>query len=460
MKRSAGILLPIFSLPSKHGIGCFSMEAIKFIDFLANAKQRYWQILPLVIPGACESPYQSVSTFAGNPLFIDLDQLVISRLLTKEEVESYDWDNTSNKIDYGKVKQYKSELIYKAFQRSDHYKKPWFVSFCNRNEYWLDDYAYFMENKEGKPCNYYRFEQFLFEQQWFAIKSYANYKGIQIIGDLPIYVSLDSADVYYDPELFQLEYRCVPKAVAGCAPDYSSEDGQVWGNPLYDWDYNKQTNYTWWKKRMKHCLSLHDVVRIDHFRGFYDYFSIPYGDSNARNGEWKLGPGMDLFIELEKSLGEMNVVVEDLGFLSPGAHKFVQESGYPGMKILHFAFNGGKDNPYLPENISENFVVYTGTHDNNTTHGWYESATDWEKEHLSQYITNITDIGWDLAELAMSTRANMCIIQLQDYLSLGADCRINTPGTCFGNWQWKLNEIPTNEISTRIRQLTERYNRI
>lgn len=458
MKRSSGILLPIFSLPSKYGIGCFSREAIQFIDFLAKANQKYWQILPLVIPGPCESPYQSISTFAGNPLFIDLEQLVYQRLLTKEELDSYDWSN-NNMIDYNKVKDYKFELLYKAFERSDHYKEPWFISFCNRNSSWLEDYVDYISFKEGVSKDYYRFEQFLFEQQWLMIKSYANYKGIKIIGDLPIYVSLDSADVYHNPELFQLEMGLIPSEIAGCAPDDFSQDGQVWGNPLYDWDYHKENGYRWWKERMKHCLKLYDVVRLDHFRGFYDYFAIPFGDKTAKNGEWKLGPGIDLFKELEKELGEINVIAEDLGFLSDGANKFIKEAGYPGMKILQFAFNGGKDNPYLPENITENFVVYTGTHDNNTTLGWYNSSSDWEKEHLKEYIPEIDNISWDLIKLAMNTKANMCIIQMQDYLYLDAECRINTPGTCFGNWQWRMTKQPSEELAESIRQLTELYNR-
>ena len=458
MKRSSGILLPIFSLPSKYGIGCFSREAIQFIDFLAKANQKYWQILPLVPPGACESPYQSVSTFAGNPLFIDLEQLIYQRLLTREELDSYDWDN-SYLVNYEKVKKYKHELLYKAFERSDHYKEPWFISFCNRNDYWLSDYAYFMEKKEGVQCDYYIFEQFIFEQQWLAIKSYANYKGIKIIGDIPIYVSLDSSDVYYNPELFDLEYGLTPTSVAGCPPDFSSEEGQVWGNPLYDWEYHKQTGYKWWIERMRHCLKLHDVVRLDHFRGFYDYYAIPDVDRDARKGEWKLGPGMDLFRAMEKELGDMELIAEDLGILSEGAFKFTKESGYPGMKILQFAFNGGKDNPYLPENIDENSVVYTGTHDNNTTLGWYNSASDWEKEHLKQYIPEISNVSWDLIRLAMSTKANMCIIQMQDYLYLDAECRVNTPGTCFGNWQWRMTKQPSEELANSIKELTKIYDR-
>lgn len=457
--RTSGILLPIFSLPSKHGIGCFSIEAIDFIRFLADAGQKYWQILPLVPPGSCESPYQSVSTFAGNPMFIDLTQLINQGLLTKEEVDMYDWDN-SNIVNYPKVKEYKGKLLWKAYERSYHYTDPRYKNFCNRNAYWLEEYAYYMCRKEGLDINYYKFEQYHFERQWNIIRSYAKYKGIKIIGDLPIYVSLDSADVYHNPELFELDLLgMTPTAVAGCPPDYSAPKGQVWGNPLYNWDEHKKTSYKWWIKRIEHCFKLHDVIRLDHFRGFYDYFSIPFGDKTAENGEWKLGPGLDLFDKIKEELPGVEFIAEDLGFLSPGVHQLMKDTGFPGMKILHFAFNGGKDNPYLPENISENFVVYTGTHDNNTTLGWYKEATEWEKEHLKQYIPEIKDISWDLIELAMSTKANTCIIQMQDYLGLDGDCRTNTPGTININWMWRMTEMPDITLANRIKSLTEQYER-
>jgi 4-alpha-glucanotransferase len=458
MKRSSGILLPVFSLPSKYGIGCFSWEAYDFIDFLSKAGQSYWQILPLVPAGECESPYSSPSTFAGNPLFIDLEQLIIQRLLTRKEIESYEWDNLDI-INYSQVKENKMELLYSAFTRSNHYKDPWFIEFCKENEYWLDEYAMYMESTEGKPIDFYIFLQFIFDVQWKRVKEYANRKGIKIIGDLPLYVSLNSADAYNNPELFQIGSDMKLSAVAGCPPDMSAEDGQIWGNPLYDWEYHKKTGYRWWVERMKRCAVLHDVVRLDHFRGFYDYYAIPAEDKNAKNGEWKLGPAMDLFKVLEEQIPELEFIAEDLGFLSPGVHDLMRETGYPGMKILQFAFNGGKDNPYLPENISENYVVYTGTHDNNTTLGWYNNATDWEKEHLRQYIPELENVSWDLAELAMSTKANLCIIQMQDYLELDGDCRTNTPGTININWKWKMIELPTIQLAEKIKNLTEKYNR-
>lgn len=458
MQRSCGILLPVFSLPSKYGIGCFSQEAMNFIDFLVEAGQQYWQILPLVPPGPCESPYQSVSTFAGNPMFIDLEQLVKQRLLTQDELDSYDWDQ-SDMIDYEKIKKYKSELLRKAFKKSRHHyvNNPHFIKFYSENKDWLRYYSYYMGFKEDEYTEYYMFEQFLFHQQWQTIKDYANYKGIKIIGDLPIYVSMDSSDVYYNKELFDLENGKLT-SIAGCPPDDFSADGQVWGNPLYDWEKHKETGYEWWIKRIEHCFKLYDVVRIDHFRGFYDYFSIPAKDNHARNGEWKLGPGIDFFNKVKEELGDLEFIAEDLGYLSPGVHDLMKETGFPGMKILQFAFNGGKDNPYLPENISNNYIVYTGTHDNNTTLGWYNNATDWEKEHLKQYIPEIEDVSWDLVELAMSTKADVCIIQMQDYLSLDERCRTNTPGTININWMWRMKEIPY-ELADSIRQLARDNNR-
>lgn len=457
MDRSSGILLPIFSLPSKYGIGCFSNEAIKFIDFLEESGQHYWQILPLVPPGACESPYQSISTFAGNPMFIDLEQLVQQGLLIQEELDSYDWDQ-SDMINYKKVKKYKTELLKKAFKRSKHYKYPEYLKFCKDNKYWLRDYSYYLSFKENELTEYYVFEQFLFNTQWMTIKTYANSKDIKIIGDLPIYVSMDSSDVYYHKELFELENGKLA-SVAGCPPDDFAEDGQIWGNPLYDWDKHKETNYKWWIERIRHCFKLYDVVRLDHFRGFYDYFSIPIQDRDAKNGEWKLGPGMDLFNKLKEELGDLDFIAEDLGYLSQGVHDLMKETGFPGMKIMQFAFNGGKDNPYLPENISENYVVYTGTHDNNTTLGWYNKASDWEKEHLRQYIPNIEDVSWDMINLAMSTKAKLCIIQMQDYLSLDEHARTNTPGTININWMWRMKEIPSYNLSICIKQLTKDNNR-
>ena len=460
--RNAGILMPIFSLPSKYGIGCFSNEAYDFIDFLAAAGQKYWQILPLGPTGSGNSPYQSYSTFAGNINFIDLEQLADNYIsyLTKEELESCNWGNDPEHVDYDKVIKNKNKLLMKVYEnkRDVLYKLFSYKKFCAVEKNWLDGYAKYMFMKEGNDEEFYKFTQYLFYIQWRDLKKYAEYKGIEIIGDLPIYVSLDSSDVYDNPELFQLDSNNIPKAVAGCPPDMFSKDGQLWGNPLYDWEYHKKTNYKWWIQRIKHNLELYDVVRIDHFRAMYDYYSIPSKAKTAKEGEWKLGPGMNLFNEIYNKLGDVQLIAEDLGILSPGVHTLLKETGLPGMKILHFAFDGGKDNPYLPENISENYIVYSGTHDNNTTIGWYEKASVWEKKQFHSYIGN-GEIHWEMINLAMSTKAKTCIIPIQDYLGLGSEARVNIPGTVGDNWSWRIKEIPSEELACKIKKMTEKNNR-
>ena len=454
--RTSGILLPIFSLPSKYGIGSFSNEAVRFIDFLVESGQTYWQILPLVPPGPCESPYQSVSSFAGNPYFIDLDQLITQRLLTQEEVDMYDWGERSDRVDYSLVKKNKDELLRKAFSRSKHYNDASYIDFCKKNDYWLKDYAYYMAFTNNEHSEYYKYEQYVFNMQWKLIKAYANFKGIKIIGDIPIYVAFDSSDVYYNKHLFDLKDGRMA-AVAGCPPDDSSPVPQKWGNPLYNWEEHKKTNYEWWIKRIRRCFDLHDVVRIDHFRGFYDYYSIPL-DDNGANGEWKLGPGMDLFNRIKEEFGDVEIIAEDLGFLNQGVFDLLRDTGYPGMKILLYAFNGGDDNPYLPENLgTNNCVIYTGTHDNDTVMGWYEKAPQYEKDKFRRYVGEGNPC-WKMIELAMSTIADMCIIPMQDYLELGTEDRTNTPGTTQNNWEWRMKYIPT-DLCDRIKELTKRYNR-
>lgn len=454
--RKSGILMPIFSLPSKYGIGSFSKEAYDFIDFLVESGQKYWQILPLGPTGYGNSPYQSYSTFAGNPYFIDLTMFVSS-----EELDKYDWGNNSERVDYDKIILNKTKVlkqIYENIGEGINVLRD-YRDFCKEQKFWLDGYAKFMYLKEGEEEDFYRFQQFLFYMQWLKLKNYAEAQGIEIIGDIPIYVSLESSDVFDNPELFQMELDIVPKAVAGCPPDMFSEEGQLWGNPLYDWDKHKETKFDWWIKRIEHNLKLYDVVRIDHFRALYDYYSIPFGAKSAKEGEWKLGPGMDIFKAIESKLGKTNLIAEDLGILSPGVYDLLRESGLPGMKILHFAFNGGKDNLYLPENITENYIVYTGTHDNNTTVGWYENASEWEKEQFHSYIGD-GEIHWEMIKLAMSTKAETCIIPIQDYLGLGSEARINVPGVVSkNNWSWRLKELPTSELATKIKKVTEEYNR-
>lgn len=457
MKKECGILLPVFSLPSKYGIGSFSKEAYQFIDFLKEAGQTYWQILPLVPVDSTYSPYQSCSTFAGDYIYISLMHLVESGLLSIEEVDSLNWDCDPQFVDYEKVRSHKLYLLRVAFLRynTDNYD---FYIFCEEQKFWLDDYAKYMADINSDGTLFYKFIQYIFFKQWNQLKRYANIKGIRIIGDLPIYVSLDSADVRYNPELFQLEYGR-PKAVAGCPPDQFSDNGQIWGNPLYDWNKHKETGYRWWIERIRHCFRLYDVVRIDHFRAMYDYFSIPYGDDTAKFGHWEYGPGMDLFNHIKKELGDVNIIAEDLGILSPGVIDLLNETGYPGMKILQFAFGGGSDNPYLPENMgTDNCIVYTGTHDNDTTVGWWNKASNWEKEHFKKYSSNSNPC-WGMIDLAMSSRAKICIIPMQDYLQLDSYSRINTPGTIDGNWKWRLTQIPSEDLAYIIKCTAEHYNR-
>ncbi|MBQ8281873.1 MAG: 4-alpha-glucanotransferase, partial [Lachnospiraceae bacterium] len=402
MKRSAGVLLSVSSLPSKYGIGCFSESAYKFIDWLKESGQTYWQILPLGPTSFGDSPYQSFSTFAGNPYFISLEELIELGLLTREECDSEDFGSDEESVDYNKLYNRRFPLLRKAYGKSDVKNEHEYIKFCEENK-WLDDYSLFMAVKDKfggvswsewdenirlrKPeamerysdelsddVEFYKFLQYQFNKQWTKLKEYANDRGIQIIGDIPIYVAFDSADTWANPELFQLDENNVPKAVAGCPPDGFAADGQLWGNPLYDWDKHKETNFEWWISRLAHCFSLYDVVRIDHFRGFDEYYSIPYGDTTAHNGHWEKGPGMDLFTAVEHALGRKEVIAEDLGYVTDSVRQLVYDSGFPNMKVLEFAFDSrdtGSRNDYLPHNYGENCVAYTGTHDNQTIASWF-----------------------------------------------------------------------------------------
>lgn len=489
MKRASGILLPITSLPSNYGIGSFSKSAYKFIDQLVKAGQSYWQILPLGPTSYGDSPYQSFSTFAGNPYFIDLDELVKEGVLTKKECKDCDFGDDPASVDYGKIYEQRYALLRKAYERSEIYKNEAYHKFIWENGYWLEDYALFMAVKErfdGKSwsewaddirlryanaLDYYReqcyyeiefqkYLQFKFMEQWTALKAYANEKGIQIIGDIPIYVAFDSSDAWAHPELFQFNNENLPSAVAGCPPDAFSDDGQLWGNPLYRWDYHKQTGYAWWTSRMSHCYQLYDVVRIDHFRGFDEYYSIPFGDETAVNGHWEKGPGMDLFWTLERNLGKREVIAEDLGLMTPSVQQLVADSGYPNMKVLEFAFQPDEETGYLPHDYDKNCVVYTGTHDNDTVRSWYETLPKKNKTFLHTYMNNAgtpaEEMNWEMIRLAMMSTANTCIIPMQDYLGLGNEARINHPSTLGCNWKWRLTEDQiTTALLKQIRQLTE-----
>ena len=497
MSRAAGILLSVTSLPSKYGIGCFSKSAYDFVDWLKEAGQTYWQILPICPTSYGDSPYQSFSTFAGNPYFISLEALIEEGVLTEEECGSMDFGTVEDDIDYEKQYWARYPLLRRAYERSNISQNRDYLRFVEENRWWLDDYALFMAVKnyfDGAPwtkwpedirlhwgfaLDYYRRElyydiefqqylQFKFFQQYRALKAYANEKGIQIIGDIPIYVAMDSADTWAHPELFQLDEHNVPTAVAGCPPDGFSATGQLWGNPLYRWDYHRQTGYDWWLSRLWYCFQLYDVTRIDHVRGFDEYYSIPYGAATAMEGHWEKGPGLELFRRVEQVLGWHEVIAEDLGYVTDSVRWLVQESGFPGMKVLEFAFDSrdsGSANDYLPHNYTENCVVYTGTHDNETITGWFDSISKEEQQSARDYLCDQRQpkkyLYRSFIALAMRSCAKYCIIPMQDYLGLDNSCRMNTPSTVGTNWRWRMKEgALTQELCQDILQTTKRYGRM
>ena len=495
-KRAAGILLPISSLPSKYGIGCFSKSAYEFVDQLEAAGQSYWQILPLGPTSYGDSPYQSFSTFAGNPYFVCLEDLIEEGVLTEEECDAVNFGDHPSYVDYGKLYEGRFGLLRKAYERSNIYENPQFHEFCNANYWWLDDYALFMAVKkrfDGKAWSewakdirlrwenaldyyrrelyfdieFYKYIQFKFQEQWKKLKTYANEKDIKIIGDIPIYVAFDSADTWANPQNYQFDEENLPVAVAGCPPDAFSATGQLWGNPLYKWDYHKSQNYDWWVQRVNHCFEMYDVVRIDHFRGFDEYYSIPYGDLTAENGHWEKGPGMDLFNTIKNRLGEKQIIAEDLGYMTDTVRELVKDSGYPNMKVLEFAFDSrdtGSASDYLPHNYPNNCVVYTGTHDNETLASWYKTIRPEERQMVKDYLHNqkVTEktVHTEMIVLAMRSVADTCIIPIQDYFGYDNSARMNHPSTTGSNWKWRLTEGEiTEEMLKEIGELTRIYGR-
>lgn len=495
--RECGILMPIFSLPSPCGIGAFSKEAYEFIDRLEEAGQRYWQILPLGPTGYGDSPYQSFSAFAGNPYFIDLEQLRAEGLLTSREYETAA-GTVSRYIDYKQLYDTRFLLLRRAYGRwlkqvgEDRAGRMAEEGLCGE----ALDYCFYMAVKNvfgGQSWNrwdedirlrrpgavaryrrelageigFYQFQQLKFMEQWRRLKEYAHSKGVRIIGDIPIYVALDSADTWVHPELFQFDEDNHPVAVAGCPPDGFSATGQLWGNPLYRWDYHRQTGYEWWLERMEYSLDLYDLVRVDHFRGFDSYYSIPYGDETAENGTWEPGPGLGFFHSLRERFGgrELPIIAEDLGFLTESVRKLVRDTGFPGMKVLEFAFDSREAGDYLPYNYEANCVVYTGTHDNDTILGWYEAMAEDDREFSIEYLNNgetkRSEIHWDFVRAALSSVARLAVIPVQDYLGLGTSARINVPSTLGENWKWRLLPDEFNrELAARCRRMAEIYGRI
>ena len=492
--RASGILMPVFSLPGPFGIGTLGSEATAFVDFLAEAKQTYWQILPIGPTGYGDSPYQSFSAFAGNPYFIDFRLLAADGYLTAEEIPAAQPVST---VDYGALYNQRPVLLKKAADRLLAAPSPAYEDFCAAQSFWLEDYALFMAVKaeqgqagladwpDALRCrepetiaaakarladqiSYHKAVQFFFYTQWNALKSYANRKGVLLVGDIPIYVSPDSSDLWTHPELFQTDGQMHLTHVAGCPPDAFAADGQLWGNPLYDWPAHKATDFDWWKQRMKHATSIYDVVRIDHFRGFDEYFSIPYGSETAVEGHWEKGPGIELFRAVEQALGKREIIAEDLGYMSDTVRQLVRDSGFPGMKVLEFAFDSrdtGSASDYLPHNYPVNSVAYTGTHDNETLVSWYQTVTDAERamvrDYLYDYATPEEQLYQSMIALILRSAAATCIIPMQDWLGLDNSARINKPSTVGQNWRWRLKKTQlTKKLQKEIYQLTARYGRM
>ena len=489
--RESGILMHITSLPSPYGVGTMGKEAYRFVDFLKRAGQRYWQILPVTPTGFGDSPYQSCSTYAGNHYLIDLDLLVEEGLLKKSEITKIQWTDDPAKVNFGRLYQHRLDVLRLAFGRFQPAES--FDAFCHANDSWLWDFAMFMALKAengGKPwyqweeklkfrddtalteawhrleaeIRFYCFVQYLFDRQWEALKIYAHENGVKIIGDVPIYVPLDSADVWSNPHLFDLNEKLEPVSVAGCPPDGFNADGQLWGNPLYRWDVHKEENFHWWVQRMGAAGKRYDMVRLDHFRGFESYWAIPYGDTTARNGKWMPGPGMAFVNAMHTQLPHVKMIAEDLGFLTREVKDLLKGSGYPGMKVLLFAFDVREPSDYLPHTYVPHSVCYTGTHDNVTARQWFDTAPKAAVKYARQYMHITPDEGdvWGTIRTAMASVSELCIIPIQDYLELGGEARMNFPGTqSEHNWTWRATKgFATAELSKRIYRLTELYGRL
>ena len=478
--------MPISALPSGHGIGTLGGEAYAFVDFLKSCKQAYWQILPIGPTGFGDSPYQSFSAHAGNPYWIDLDMLAEEGLLTYTEIKKSGLRCNPDSIDYGNLYEKRYKLLAKAASRIPPEEES-FAAFCADNSEWLNDYALFMalKLKNGMSSFHewpekYRVHnekklvkaeeelkdkihvrkvfQYLFFKQWESFKAYANKNGIKIIGDIPIYVSPDSSDLWANHRLFQVNGKREMTGVAGCPPDYFNATGQRWGNPLYNWNYHKKQGYEWWVKRLNHAGKLFDTVRIDHFRGFAGYYSIPAENETAEFGEWKKGPGKNLIAQLKEELPGLSIIAEDLGYLTPDVRRLLKYSGYPGMKVLQFAFDASEDSDYLPHKYNSNSIVYTGTHDNTTLHDWVKTASPVEIKVAKKYlkVRRKPELAEAIIGAAMYSKSDICIIPLQDWLGLGEKARINTPGTNEGNWKFRVRkEKLSTEVTEKIRKTTE-----
>lgn len=486
--RSCGILMHISSLPSPYGIGTFGAEAEKFADWLKEAGQKYWQVLPIGPTGYGDSPYQPFSSFAGNPLLIDLDELVEHVYLAKKSLDNSDYGADPSYVDFDIVNRNKTALLREAF--AGFTDDVGYTSFVIEEQDWLDDYALFMALKDkfgGRPWSdwdddiklrepeavkrwteelkddikFYKFVQYIFYRQWDRFHRYCNKNGIQLIGDIPIYVSPDCADVWAQPELFELDEKRVPKRVAGVPPDYFSATGQLWGNPLYNWEEMHKTGYKWWLKRIGKSKENFDMLRIDHFRAFDTYYAIPYGHKTAENGTWEKGPGMELFNAIKNDLGDVNIIAEDLGDIFDSVKELLRDTGFPGMRVLQFGFNpDNTDNDHLPHNYPKNCCAYTGTHDNSTIMQWYREADPKSRAMARRYVKPRLFERFSAAcvRVVYASPANLAIIPMQDILGLGADARMNVPSTVGGNWKWRM--LPgrlTTSRAEKLRSLADTY---
>lgn len=488
--RESGILMHITSLPGPHGIGTMGKEAFRFVDFLKASGQSCWQILPLTPTGYGDSPYQSCSTFAGNHYLIDLELLVEEGLLQTQDLEGIQWNWTEEKVDFGLQYQNRLKVLRLAYHRFT--GSGAFDRFCQENAHWLADFSLFMALKDrfgGAPwyqweqklkfrdpdtlwtirreledeIRFYNFVQYLFDRQWTTLRSYAHENGIRIIGDVPIYVPFDSVEVWSSPELFQLDETLTPKVVAGCPPDAFTADGQLWGNPLYRWDVMAKNGYAWWINRMSEASKRYDMIRFDHFRGFESYWAVPYGDPTARYGQWIKGPDMDFVRAIQAALPQVQLIAEDLGFLTQPVLDMLSNSGLPGMKVLEFAFDSREPSEYLPHTYPVNSVCYTGTHDNMTMRQWFDTATPEALAYAKEYMALTEEEGlvWGTIRTAMSSVSKLCVVQMQDYLDLGGEARMNFPGTMTDcNWTWRAKGgVFTADLAQRIHHLTQLYGR-
>lgn len=487
----------ISSLPSPYGVGTLGKAARDFVDFLAKAKQSFWQTLPICPTSYGDSPYQAYSAYAGNPYFIDLDMLWEEGLLQKKDYEDTDWGSSPESVDYGLLYEKHYAVLKKAvtrfLERLRECSCAGYEAFCEENAYWLEDYALFMtlkgmhegmswmdwkkplRNREpgaikqvisdhGTEMVFWKTIQYFFFRQWNALHEYCRERRIQIIGDLPFYVAMDSVDVWAHPELFLLDKDRVPVEVAGVPPDGFSENGQLWGNPVYRWEEHKHTNYRWWIQRIDYLCRQYDILRIDHFRGFDSYYSVKYGSSTARGGRWNTGPGMDLFYELERSIGRKKIIAEDLGYTTESVKKLLKDTGFPGMKILQFGFDERDQSSmdHRPHVYPANCVAYTGTHDNDTLCGWLEHAAKDNVEFAKEYLRlhDPDNYHWEMIQALFATTADTVIVQAQDLLGLGSDCRMNTPSTLGGNWRWRVKDGALNdELAGRLWRITRLYER-